>query len=262
MDNEFLANIQQEGRIDTPAEQEIKEKETPPESPAETKPEDKPASPAEDKEKGETPEPKEGEPEVFHAFHEHPRWIATQNELKELREFREQAAPLLERLAETPEKQEKSESIPGWFSTLFGTDENAWSQYRQYSQEERQRIKEEVISEVRKEEETRIADSKKWESWVDSEVKRLSDEGKKFDKNELLKIAVEYKPSDDQGNISFDKAYQILEQTKKPAPALKADDKKKVADQTISKGVASEDRKDYKTSADFIGKTFADISRE
>ena len=141
MDNTFMANVEQEGRIDQPVRSDEEEKETPPESPAEKEPKDKTASPAEEKGKDETLDSEKGaKPEVFHAFHQHPKWLAMNNELKELREFREKVSPLLERLGEVPEKREEKAEIPAWFIDLFGENREAWSKYRAYNVEERKQL--------------------------------------------------------------------------------------------------------------------------
>ena len=255
MENEFLASLQPEGLItETPAELEKEEKEAPPESPADNKPkEEQPAPPAEEV-KGESP--KEGvEPEVFHAFHEHPRWIAMQEELKELREFREQAAPLLE---EKP--SEKSAEVPRWFETAFGRNEELWSEYSRYNTEERNKVRNEVLEEVRQQEAQRLTEQKESDKWVEAGIKELEAEGLKFDRNELMKTALDYLPSDEKGNISIRKSYDILRATKAQPQANPSTDKKKqVADMTIKKSTPAEEKKDYRTWQDFQGKDRADL---
>ena len=261
MPSQFLANLQQEGdRIDENpiVEPERKEKETPSESPADNKPnEDAPASSAEDKEK-DAPKPEEGEkePAVFHRFDEHPRWKAREEELKGLREFRERAEPLLERLENPPEQ---NTNIPSWFTTLYGANEEAWNQYKEYDSSRQKQIKEELRSEFEKEQAKRTTEQKRQDEWVETELKSLEAEGFKFNKNELMKVALDYLPTDQDGNISLKKAYDILNISKThPQPNKVVEDKKKVADQTIKKSLNESDKKDYKTSADFKGRDFRD----
>ena len=282
-ENTFLANLQQEGdsvnldevkdtpteeKEEKPAESEKEEKETPTESPTETKPkEDETESPAEEKKEGEPSEPKEGEekekPEVFHAFHEHPRWIAREEELKELKEFRERAEPLLEKL-EKPVQEETSE-IPGWFVTLFGDNKDAWSQYRVHTTKEREELRSEILGEIEKEKSRALVEQKKQDEWVDLEVKKLKADGLKFDRDELLKVALDYLPTDKDGNISLKKSYDIYKAMKADKqtvqPSKSVEEKKQVADKTIKKSTATEENKDFKTSADFKGKSFADLPR-
>ena len=265
MENEFLANLPQEGKIETtenPEEGQKEEKETPPASPAEKPEKDEPAPPAEGEKEGESP--KEGEPAVFQAFHKHPRWKALQDELKNLRDFRDKATPLLERLGQEPqERQEESVEIPAWFSGLFGDNKEAWVKYRSYDAEQRKTLRSEILQEVRQEEERQISEQKKQEKWVDDEIQKLADEGLKFDRNELLKIALEWLPTDEEGNISFSKAYKILENLKAGKPEKpSSDEKKKIADQTMKKSKETDGKKDYKTSADLRYKSFHDLIPE
>src|SRR3990167_4198961 len=168
MENEFMANIQQEGLVKEPAKADEKEKETPSESPAEKEPKDsKPAAEAEGKEKDETPEPeKTEEPAVFNAFHKHPRWIAMQSELGELREFREKVSPLLDNLEKSPKAEEKT-NAPDWFTELFGENPEAWAKYRQYDNSQRQQLRKEILDEVRAEEGRKAQEQKKMDAWVD-----------------------------------------------------------------------------------------------
>ena len=273
MENEFLASLQQEGRIDQPAEEQKKEEANPSTPPVEKPEKDETAPLAEDNKpkdegvvtEGETP--KIDEPAVFQAFHKHPRWIALQTELKELRGFREEASPLLERLGQKPDnrKEETNVEIPLWFSEIAGENQEAWNKYRAYDAGQRETLRSEIIGEIQQAESKRVSDQKNQEAWVDKELQGLQDDGKVFNRNELLKIALEYLPTDESGNISFLKAFNILEKTKaggqKPIKPI-SDEKKKIADQTMEKGKTEEGKKDYKTSADLRGKTFHDLIPE
>ena len=273
-ENEFLASIQREGAI-TPSEEDKEGtgKEAPPAPPADEKtPEDKPASPAEGDQKDESGKPKEGEdkPLVFEAFHKHPRWIALQKDLKDLTEFRTKALPILEKLGEIPDK--KTDEIPGWFSELFGENPAAWKKYQVFTKSEREQLQNEILTTIRSEMKQATEESKKWESWVDEEVVRLESDSEivadlkklnlKFNRNEVLKVALDYRPSDDQGNISLRLAYDIWKSQKlsqKPEDPNATDEKKKLADKTMGKGKGEGDKKDYRTPADLQGKSFRDL---
>ena len=120
-------------------------------------------------------------------------------------------------------------------------------------------VSERVATELDK----RTQKQKKEDEWVDKEIKKLEEEGLKFDRNELLKTALDYLPSDENGNISFQKAYNIMKATKPvSAPSKVVEEKKKVADMTLSKSNATEEQKDYKTSEDFRGKSISDLLRD
>ena len=279
MENEFMANLQQEGEKAFEAESETPEKETPAESPTEDKPKEEPES---------SPEPKEEEsvqtePEVkedakaFHAFHEHPRWIAREKELEQLRakveeyeDFKSRVDPFLQKL----EKPEEKSNAPQWFTNLFGTDENAWNQYQESSKEERKRIREEILTELKPDLEVVRATkqqkelndwaNKEWESLgKDEEVKKeLKTLGLTLDKvqGEISGIMSKYLPTDESGNISLKKSYAIWKETQaKPVKSSvsSVSEKKQIA--TISKSKGESEKKDYLTSADLKGLSIADL---
>ncbi|MEK7091758.1 MAG: hypothetical protein AAB900_02095 [Patescibacteria group bacterium] len=257
--NDFLANLQKEGEI-TPNEEE--EKETLPEPPADKKPEDIESQPEEEKPKGEDElkeTPEEGEPAVFQAFHKHPRWQAVQEELKELREFRETASPLLEDIKKS---KSETETIPAWFSELYGENEAAWNKYHDYDTEQRANLRKEIMDEISQQSTKSAEEQKKNDKWVEDELTTLESEGLKFNRNELMKVALEYLPTDNKGNISFRKALDIYEKTKPKEEKPNADAKKKIAAETMQKGKPNEDIKDYKTSHDLVGKSFRDLIPE
>ena len=264
-ENTFLANLHQEGdRIDElPLGEPEREETVPPsEPPADIKPkEDEPASPAEIKEAG-TPKSEESVEQVFASFDKNPRWIAREQELKELREFRERAEPLLEKL-ENPTLEKKVEKSR-WLNTAFGDNEEIQSLYQEEARESETRIRDSVIAGIRVEEQKKVVERKKQDEWVENEVVKLQVEGLKFDRNELLKTALEFLPTDEEGNISLRKAHTILQATKSSPPVQPnkaVEEKKRVADSTIKKSAGEEEKKDFKTSADFQGKSIHDLGR-
>lgn len=283
MENEFLANIQQEGEKfdfdslvkseEEPAEK--PEKETPAESPPEVKPAEAPAPSAEEKPEEAAPE-EDAKPEVFAAFHEHPRWKAREKELKQLRqkvdeyeEFKSRVDPLLSKL----EKPTEQSQPPQWFTSLFGNDENVWNQYREASMEERKAIRGEIMSELKPlfasvEQTKQQAELVDWaqKQWTalesDPEVKKeLQGLGTNLSKiqGEISEIMSKYKPSDDDGNISLKASYELWKEMKKtsPQPNPIVAEKKKIG--AISKSKEDNEVRDFKTSADFRGKTIADL---
>ena len=273
-ENTFLADLQQEGRIEPPVEEQEGEKETTPESPAEKEPkENEPESqPGKDKPEGEGDEkpegePKEGEePAVFQAFHKHPRWKALNDELGTLRQFRDEVAPLLpliKKLSEPGVIEDEAE-MPDWFKDVVGDNKEVWAKYKRYSADERKNLRSEILNELQQKQEAIVGETKKQEEWLDGEILKLNEvveEEKlpKYDRNELLKVAVEFKPTDDKGNISLRRAYDILQMQKGKKELPKSDDKKIIADKTIGKSKSDTDRKDYKTSDDLRGKSFHDL---
>ena len=278
-ENPFLTGLQRQGRVDADltqnSENGSEEKPTPAssadnQSEAEKSPSSQGEHPAEGEGSDTQPEGKPNPNEAGNntddetklPFHKHPRWASLQSELKEAREFRESVAPLLERLGQTPEgRSEETEKIPEWFVELFGENADSWKKYRAYDTEQRKQLRSEILKDIQAEQRKTVEEQQRQEKWVDDEVQKLVDDGLKFDRNKLLKIALDYLPTDENGNISFKKAYDIMtmqvadKETEKP----KSEVKKKLADQTMGKGKPSEGRRDYKTSADLRGKSFHDL---
>lgn len=279
MEESFLANLQQEGVEINPeetakeatVEKEKEEKETPPVSPAEKEPPAEPASPAAEEE----PKKGEEEPAVFSAFHEHPRWIAREQELDELKrqnadlqEFKKSAEPILSRF------QSEKEGIPQEFAAIYGNDENAWKNFQALSKRQQNELLDEVRKELAPLKES-IAQTKKQtesEQWADTQwqafesdaqvQKELKTIGRTLDndtQNEIIGVLKKYRPTDEQGNLSIKGGFEIWKGTVKPvAPKPSVAEKKKLGD-IDTKGTAEPEAKDYRTSADFRGKTFADL---
>ena len=101
------------------------------------------------------------------------------------------------------------------------------------------------------EQEQKTKESEYWNNWVGDQVQSLKDEGLKFDKNELMKVMYDYKPTDDEGNLDFRKGYEIMEVLKKKDPE-KTEARKKIADEgKDSKGEPA--NKKWKTPDDLVG---------
>ena len=239
------------------------EKETPAESPADKQPakdtaEPQPGEGAKDgsEKEGEKQSSEiKPEPKVFEAFHKHPRWKQLVQERDKLRsdltKLQDEVEPLLSEL----KKPEEAE-MPAWFREAFEGDEAKWEKYRSYEARQRETIKQELMAEVRAEQDkaqkTQKDEQVRWDKWVEDELETLEEEGLKFDKNELLKIATTYLPTDEKGNISLKKAYDILQKTKVGKP--KSDEKKQVADKTMEKGKGTDDKPKVRTWEDLRNK--------
>lgn len=237
MDEDFLANAPSEGKVgedaflSDDANTGESQKETVSDPPAEKKPEQADASQGADN----TPDAK------IEPFHKHPRWIKTQEELNELRKFRDEVTPKLSTYEEVIAKLGKpaESNIPDWFpkSGNAQADTQKYQEYLNYENGVKAQIKQELLAEQTKEAQAKTAEEKKWTDWVENSIQELTDEGLKFDKNELQSIALKYLPSDEQGNIDFRKAYEIMTELNKykAAPlAQKADARKKIGDLATS----------------------------
>lgn len=204
-----LANIPKEGdeiqnleifkeNQDEPA------KETPAASPAENKPEEKPAS----SQAGDT------ENENNLPFHKHPRWIERENQfnnkLTALQSDYEGKLSAIEQKLSGLENRGKPVEIPKWFSGIYGNDTQAWSDYLADQKARLDEAKAEILADQSRSQRAEREEQEKWNTWVDSELSKLEGEGKTFDRQKLIKVAVEYMPTDSEGNIDLHKAYDLM----------------------------------------------------
>lgn len=240
---EELADIPSDG-LELKDIQKEEEKETPAESPAEKKPE-------EEKEEKQEQKPEENSEEDKIPFHKHPRF-------KELVEEKNQYKQELDKLREEVQSQisEIKESrsgtkIPAWFTELYGENETAWNKYQEHDKENREEIKRELRDEIQREQKEKEESANKWNNWIEDQINSLKEEGKKFDRNELMKVMMEYKPSDENGNLDFQKGYQIMEVLKKKDPE-KINARKEIVDEGNSK--AEPQAKKWFTPDDMRGK--------
>lgn len=255
MEEAFLANVRQEDEVQTVRTDEPV-KETPAVPPADNQPEqDKPSQGG------------ENTPDANLPFHKHPRWIKTQEELAELRKFKDEAAQrLLDRTSS--QRDEAKTSIPDWFPKT-GNQANDEAQYKQYLSYEngvKAQIKQELLEDQEKEARAKSEEEKKWTDWVNDSIQELEDEGQRFDKNELQKIALEYLPSDENGNIDFRKALKIMQQLKAPQVAQQqqqSDIRKKIADTAGAGNSRPESKpKQFQTQTSLRNKSWDNLVNE
>lgn len=250
--NEILADVKQEGDLDPFA---ALEKDTPSESPTENEPEEEEAPEVGAEES--TPE------EENIPFHKHPRWIEREDELKELRERDAQREEEFAQLRESIERSRDPESndIPEHFVELYGDNPLAYQKWKEYEDQRKEEMKQEVIASIRREEEEAVQENQKWNDWVGQNLQTLSDSGKQFDKNELVKTMLEFKPTDSEGNLDFEAGYRIYEALhQKEDTSAKSQARKEIADIVSSARAKGESaKKDYLTPSDLRNKSWASL---
>lgn len=238
MEDVNLAEIPSDGTKLEDIEKE-EEKETPAESPAEIKPEEK-------------EEEKKVEEEDI-PFHKHPRFKAL---VEEKNQYKEELDKLREdvesKFSEIKESQSKTADVPSWFTELYGENESAWKTYQEQDKATREEIKKEIREEFESEQKKKEEDSNKWNHWIDEQIGSLADEGLKFEKNELMKVMMDYKPSDEKGNLDFKKGYQIMELLNKKDPE-KSKARKELADESGNSKVEPGTKKWF-TPDDMVGR--------
>ena len=256
MSENILADVDEEGEIEDFQDLD-KEKETPSESPAEKEPKDE-----EEKDKPEESDDskKEGDntPEKELPFHEHPRWKAREEELNTLREENEiTARELAELKEEVSKKAEPEGEVPDWFIELYGDNKTAWRKYEVHEQEKEQAIEAKLLERQEQTRKKNEDETLKWNKWVDDEISKLQEEGKKFDRNKLIKVMLDYSPTTNN-SFDFQKGYKIYEKLETEDPA-KSNARKELADATTKTDKTEKKSKDYMTSNELRGKSWHEL---
>lgn len=261
MSDSILANIQQEGALAFPENSGEQEKETPAESPTEdNQTEQSPSSQGEGEIDASSEEGAPKEPNTENAnnlpFNKDPRW---QDLIRERDEAREEASRLR---SATPEPvaqvtlQATQASVPKPFVELFGENEDAWNKWQELSRLERETLKNELVQDQVRAQEAQKSETDRWNKWVEKSVEGLErTHGAKLQKdssdfNELMKITLEYKPSDDHGNISFEKGYELMMKLRREENQEKSKARKSIAAATSSEPKAEAAPADFYTSKD------------
>jgi len=204
---------------------------------------DKPEEPKEEEDpsqEGEnTPDEPKEKPEADVPFHKHPRF---QQLVKERDQEREAREALEARLSELETKQVNSQpkSAPPEFVHLFGDNPDFYQEFSRLTQAEAKKIVDERMSQLERERQEADNKQKQATEFIEKSLAELADETgidltnpKCSERNEIMDIAVKYRPIDDQGNIDMRKSYDLWKQIKP-----KKDDtiaKKQLASSTMDK---------------------------
>lgn len=261
---EILAEVQPEG---SPVELEGQNedeggKETPSESPAEDKPADEAPSQegAKAKEDATQADNKASIPDETNnlPFNKHPRWQEKLDEISNLKSERDIFLSKIDDLEKrfnelaTQKPQASQESIPAWFSTVWGDDQKAWEEAKQsmssgiVSSDLISKLVNDAI--VRRDIEQQ-QNREKENTWVKESFKKIEDtfgvslpEGSD-ERNEFVNWVLKVRPTTDDG-VSFDlirgyEAWQEIQGYKKASASGAIQAKKQVAALTTSDRAAS-----------------------
>lgn len=246
----ILAGIEQEGAKAFVSNLGEEEKEIPQESPTEENQTEE--SPSSDGEQEETPDSNPKEKNI--PFDQHPRWIERESEWKTRFKTIEDKLSAYEKSQNEP--SESQAAMPQPFVELYGDNPEAWQRWQDLSKLERQAIKQEIIQEQQKEQQTRVAETERWKNWVVESVASLGSKyGKEIKKdssewNELMKVTLDYSPTDEQGNISFEKGYDLMMKLRRDESSEKSKARKSLAASTSPEIKAESAPKDFYTPDD------------
>jgi len=196
-------------------------------------------------------------------FHKHPRWKKVMGELQELREFKESSL-------KTPREEEtKIPEMPKWFTDIYGENQEGWEAYVAQRQAEREEDRKAILSDIEKQKQEAESKVAEMDNWVDEQVLTLKEDPEigEFDRNKLLKVMLDYKPTDDDGNLDFYKGYELYEKLESKQPSgvnpdkTKTKIKKSIASQTVKKSNSS-DNSGVISSQDVRFKSFSQLAEE
>lgn len=178
-------------------------------------------------------------------FNKHPRWQATQQELKETRERNELLAQELSELREMVESKSSDSgtiAVPEPFKRLFGDNPDLYTQFRDLTQAEAESIvaarMDELQNRQTQEEQARNRELEEAKQYIELSLADLAEETglplmqDSTERNEILQIAEEFAPTDSEGNLDLRKAYKIWGKTKEASN--KQTERKQIAGMTTS----------------------------
>jgi len=199
------------------------------------------------------------------AFNKHPRFREMLERQRTYQEENKQLRDALDALAKqqreffervTPRSETQGEPIPDWFVEAYGDNPKAWEVHQRVVNEQREAIKRDLQREQLQQAEMQEKESKEMNEWVDKSIEATMqkynvDLTKDQDLlNRVIKFALEFKPTDEEGNISLPAAYEIYSKLNpnKPDPALQA--KKALASDTMKQSAVGSQTKDFFTPND------------
>lgn len=184
-------------------------------------------------------------------FHQHPRWKAREQEWQE--KFETMKRTYDEELGNVKKsidsfKPQAAEAIPEWYKYYYGEDPKGYELYKQFHNGEKERIKQEALEEIRKEESKEQENTKKWNSWIEDQLKSLEDQGNKFERNKLLKQMEDYPIYGKDGLYDFKKSYELYQKFNSTPDNSKSEARKDVASDVTSDKKGEPKQRDYVTA--------------
>ena len=167
-------------------------------------------------------------------FHKHPRWIKTQETLKE---YEKRVADYDKRIAEL-EKGNATVTMPDWWKTRYGDTPESKKSYGDYvvaTKAEREKVKEEVIKDIENRSTVETKRQQEADEYVNTSLAEMKDEGLTFERNELLKFMVDFQKEygsgsllDTDGNYDFRKSLGLMQKMQPKAPDTSKETQKRI----------------------------------
>lgn len=167
-------------------------------------------------------------------FHKHPRWIKTQETLKEY----EKRIADFEAKQKEAEKGKSSEVLPEWWKTRYGETPESRKSYENYviaTNAEREKLEERIQHNLEAKSQTEAQNKQKADEYVNTQLAEMKDEGIEFERNELLKFMVDFQKEygsgsllDAEGNYDFRKSLGLMQKMQPKEPDASKEAQKKI----------------------------------
>ena len=179
------------------------------------------------------------------------RWMQMRKANRELKESQAKMLAEIESIKASKQETPKNVDLPKWWSDNYGNDEKSQQAYRTYQENtnaEKARIKEEVLSEIRNEQQSEVKGSQEAQAYIDQEIEDMKADGLDFETNELMKFIVDFQKEfgagsllDDKGNYDLRKSLNLMQRVQPPQADNSTNIKKKVAGNLLKTKVGSKE---------------------
>ena len=167
------------------------------------------------------------------------RWMQMRKANRELKEQTAKALAEIESIKASKQEQPKTETLPQWWVNSYGDtaeSQKAYQTYQDNTKAEKDRIKAEVLEEIRNEQQSEVKGSEEAQTYIDTELSDMKEDGLQFETNELMKFIVDFQKEygagsllDGQGNYDLRKALTLMNRFNPPKPDNSTEIKKKLA---------------------------------
>lgn len=204
---------------------------------------------------------------------DHPRWKEREADwtkrfndqearhVEELQKLREEITAKIGGNTQGKEAQAAATITPGQVPSWFGGDEQQWAEFQQWNNgllsQAKAEARSEALDEIKSKSEAEQKAIDEATTYMNTEItaiesdKELNPKGEKIDRNKLFKIAHDFKLVDTEGRWNWRAAYLISKNQFTSSKNASTEERKAIANATISDNRGETKPAPYATSADF-----------
>lgn len=193
-------------------------------------------------------------------FHKNPRFKRLYQENKELKSTLEDLTAKIDGLINS--KSEPTQEVPEEFKYLFGDNPEAYEKFQKLTEAQASKLVEERLGKKEVEQSKASKAQAEAERVLEETMEEIADEAgglTESQRNEIYKVAMEYRPVDEHGNIDLKKSH-ILWQKLTPQKE-KSTAKKEIAAKTTSNSAPGTTKSKVLTTKDLRNMTFGDLAQ-